>query len=109
MDITKQKGKVFSEIAALRVSAEGFPKSQLLNSLPSITQETNSLDFLMDLLKSLVGFESLKDSLVDALTHNLDDIEIEIKEALKKILKSMVSCSVNPSIPSDFTNNGMKK
>ena len=107
MDITKQKGKVFSEIAALRVSAEGFPKSQLLNSLPSITQETNSLDFLMDLLKSLVGFESLKDSLVDALTHNLDDIEIEIKEALKKILKSMVSCSINPSIPSDFTNNGI--
>jgi hypothetical protein len=107
MDITKEKSKIFGEIAALRVSAEGYPKELLTSSLQSISQKTNSLSFLTDLHKALIGFESLKDSLVDALTHNLDEIEIDIKKALKKILKSLISCSINPSIPDDFINNGI--
>lgn len=110
MDITKEKSDVFGEIAALRVSAEGFPKSvisSITNSIPSITQAANSLNFLTDLVKALTGFEALKESLVNILTHNLDEIELDIKQALKKSLKSMVSCSVNPSIPDYFINDGI--
>jgi hypothetical protein len=107
MDVTKEKSNVFGQIAALRVSAEGYPKKVILNSLQSISQKTNSLDFLTDLLKSLIGFESLKESLVDVLTHNLDEIELDVKKAIKKALKSMVSCSVNPKIPDSFINDGI--
>lgn len=107
MDVTKEKSNVFGQIAALRVSAEGYPKMGILNSLPSITQQTNSLDFLVDLVKALIGFEALKESLVDVLTYNLEEIELEIKKAIKKALKSMVSCSINPSIPQDFIDNGV--
>jgi len=110
MDITKEKSDVFGQIAALRVSAEGYPKtviSNFTNSLPSISQAANSLNFLIDLVKALVGFEALKESLVTILTHNLDEIELDIKQALKKSLKDMVSCSVNPSIPDDFINDGI--
>ncbi len=108
MSIAQDKRKVFSEIAALRVSTEGFPKISLSDSIKSITQPTaSSLDFLTDLLKSLVGFEALKDVVIETLTQNLDEIEDEVKETLKKILKGLVSCSVNPSIPQDFIDNGI--
>tara|TARA_R110000850_G_scaffold84244_8_gene180832 strand:+ start:25201 stop:26643 length:1443 start_codon:yes stop_codon:yes gene_type:complete len=107
MDITQEKSDVFGQIAALRVSTEGFPITSISNSIPSITQATNSLNFLTDLVKALTGFEALKESLVDILTHNLDEIELDIKQALKKSLKSMVSCSVNPSIPDFFINDGI--
>lgn len=107
MDVTKEKSNVFGKIAALRVSSEGYPKRVTTNSLASISQKTNSLDFLTDLCKSLIGFESLKDSLVDILVHNLDEIELDVKRALKSSLKSLVSCSINPSIPEDFKTNGI--
>lgn len=107
MDVTREKSNVFGQIAALRVSAEGYPKQVLTNSIASISQKTNSLDFLVDLHKALIGFESLKESLVDVLTYNLEEIELDIKQAIKKALKSMVSCSVNPKIPQSFIDNGI--
>tara|TARA_R110000796_G_scaffold11198_7_gene37407 strand:- start:4700 stop:6157 length:1458 start_codon:yes stop_codon:yes gene_type:complete len=109
MDITKEKKKVFGDIAALRVSAEGFPKlSNITNSIESIIQEANSLDFLTDLLKALVGFEAIKETVVETLAYNLDDIEDEVKLALKKVFKSLVSCSINPSIPDWFIDDGLR-
>tara|TARA_R110000796_G_scaffold58413_4_gene134873 strand:+ start:25290 stop:26747 length:1458 start_codon:yes stop_codon:yes gene_type:complete len=107
MDVTKEKSDVFGQIAALRVSAEGYPKKLLSNSIASISQKTNSLNFLIDLNKALIGFESLKESLVEVLTYNLDEIELDIKQAIKKALKSMVSCSINPKIPQSFIDNGI--
>lgn len=108
MSIANDKRQVFSEIAALRVSTEGFPKKALSDSIKSITeQKASSIDFLTDLLKSLVGFESLKDVVVETLTQNLDEVEDTVKETLKKVLKGLVSCSVNPKIPQDFIDNGI--
>lgn len=99
MSIIDQKKKVFGDIAALRASAEGFPKFKTNASFPSINNDGNSMDFLTDLLKSLVGFESLKNVVVTTITHNLEGIEDDVKLILKKELKKLVSCSVNPSIP----------
>lgn len=107
MDVTREKSDIFGQIAALRVSSEGYPKNPISNSLPSISQSTNSLNFLVDLAKALIGFESLRETLVDVLTHNLDDIEVNIKKALKRALKELVSCGINPSLPDSFINNGI--
>jgi len=108
MDIASEKGKIYGKIAALRVSTETFPKiSSLLNSIPSINKDGNSLNFLTDLIKSLVGFDALNDVIVETLTTNLDDIEVDIKVTIKKILKELVSCNINPSIPQDFIDNGI--
>lgn len=107
MDVTREKSEVFGQIAALRVSSQGFPKFSISNSIESISQKANSLDFLVDLSKSLIGFDALKETLIDVLTHNLDEIELDIKQALKKALKQLVSCSINPSLPSSFVNDGI--
>jgi len=107
MDIASEKGKIYSKIAALRVSTETFPKTFLSNSIPSINKDGNSLNFLTDLIKSLVGFDALNDVIVETLTTNLDEIEVDIKVTIKKILKELVSCNINPSIPQDFIDNGI--
>ena len=108
MSIAQDKQKVFSEISALRVSAEGYPKMILSNSIDSLNEvKANSLDYLTDLLKSLIGFDSLKDVVVETLTQNLDEIEDDVKIALKEVLKNLISCSVNPKLPQDFIDNGI--
>lgn len=99
MSVVNDKKKVFGEIAALRVSKEGIPKFKLDNSLQSINNSGDSLEFLIDLLKSLVGFESLKNVVIETISYNLDNIEDSIKKTLKKELNKIISCGINPSIP----------
>jgi hypothetical protein len=48
--------------------------------------KSDSLSYLTDLIKSLVGFEALKETVVETLTYNLDDIELEVKLTLKRYL-----------------------
>jgi hypothetical protein len=97
-----KKREIYGQIAAFRVSCEGFPQFNLNNSFPSIDNCSNSLDFLIDLLKATVGFEVLTDILTKTLTFEIPKIELAIKKALKIELKRLVSCGVNPSIPDFF-------
>lgn len=109
MSILSQKQKVFGNIAALRTLTEGLPTLRLNSSFPSINNNGDTITFLCDLIKSLVGYEALQETIIDTLVYNLKDIEREIKNALKLELKSIVSCGVNPSLP-DFiksTGNGI--
>lgn len=106
MSILDQKKKIFGNIAALRTLNDGFPKLKLSSSFPSINTDGNSISFLTDLIKSLIGYEALVSNVVDILTYSLKDIEKEIKIALKQELKSIVSCGVDPSIPIWLKSNG---
>ena len=107
MDVGKEKKEIFGKIAALRVSTENYPRNLLTNSIESISKKTNSLNFLIDLHKSLVGFNSLKESLIQIITYNLDEIELDVKQTIKNSLKSMVSCGTNPTIPQSFIDRGI--
>ena len=107
MGIIDDKKKVFGQIAAFRTLSEGFPEVTLTDSFPSLNNNASSLDFLIDLLKSLIGFEEMRDSIVDILTFQLRDIELEIKKAIKLELKSIVSCGVDPSLPSFIKDTGI--
>jgi hypothetical protein len=105
MAIKDDKQKVFGKIAALRTLNDGYPEFKLTNSFPSINNGKDSMDFLIDLIKSLIGLEEIREIIVDILATKLDDIEIKIKQALKDNLKEFVSCGVNPSIPSYLLNS----
>jgi len=107
MSILDKKRKVFGNIAAAKTLTESMPQLKLSSSFPSINNNGDSITFLTDLIKSLIGYDALVKSLVDMLTHSLGDIEIKVKKAMKRELKGIVSCGVNPSLPSFIKTTGI--
>lgn len=109
MSILNQKKKVFGNIAALKTLTEGFPKLRSTSSFPSINSKGDSIAFLCDLIKALIGYQELVKQTVDTLIFSIKDIEDEIKTALKNELKLLVNCGVDPNIPSFIksTSNGI--
>lgn len=105
MGIIDQKRDFFSKLAAVNALSE-IPKGLRNSSYSSVNNSTNSTDFLVDITTALVGAKALKDYVVDVLTYRLPQIELAIKDGLKLELKELVSCNVNPSIPTWFQNGG---
>jgi len=106
MSIVDKKQKIFGNIAAARTITEGMPKFKKNSSFPSINNKGNSITFLTDLIKALIGYVALVKAIVDILTHQLVKIEKDIKKALKTELKAIVSCGVDPSLPSFIKSTG---
>lgn len=106
MSLVEQKKKVFGNIAAAKTLTEGMPKLKLNSSFPSINNNGDSITFLCDLIKSLIGYDELEKSVTDTLVHYSKPIETEVKNLLKAELKSIVSCGVNPSLPSWVKSTG---
>ena len=105
--VVDKKKKVFGKIAAIKTFVEGMPKLNDSASMPSVNNGNNSLTFLTDLIKSLIGYSELINVVVDFLTNNIQDIEELIKNSLKEELKNIVSCGINPSIPSFLSTTGI--
>ena len=104
--IVNQKNEVFSNITALNVVNDDIPKLPDFNSEESINNETNSSDFLVGLINVLVGAEKLFTIVVDTIVYKLPKIEAAIKDGLKRDLKEICSCNINPEIPDWFQNGG---
>ena len=106
MSIIDKKKKIFGNIAAAKTLTEGLPKLKTSSSFPSVNNGGNSILFLTDLIKSLIGYSALVVAIVEILTHSLAIIEREIKQALKLELKNIVSCGVDPSLPAFIKSSG---
>ena len=106
MSIIDKKRKVFGFIAAARTITEGMPNLKKNSSFPSVNNKGDTITFLTDLIKSLIGYIALVNTIVDILTHQLEKIERDIKKALKTELKAIVSCGVDPSLPSFIKSSG---
>jgi len=106
MNVISKKKEVFGKIGAVKTLTEGLPKLKLSSSFASINNSGDVISFLTDLVKTLVGFEALISSVIDTITHSLPRIEKEVKKALKVELKNIVSCGVNPSLPSWMKSTG---
>jgi hypothetical protein len=107
MSVYDQKKKVMGNIAALNTITEGLPKFKRTDSFSSMNNDGNSTNFLLDLTQALIGYQELKENIVDILTRKLPEIESEIKKKLKLELKEYTSCGVNPNIPSWFKSTGV--
>lgn len=105
MSIYNQKKKIMGDIAALNVITEGLPKLKPTDSFSSMNNGTNSTEFLLDLVQSLIGYEELKENIVDILTRKLPELEIKIKETLKLEIKGFVCCGINPLMPDFLKSN----
>ena len=106
MSLLEKKNKVFGEIASARTLVDSIKKFNLKSSLETFTKGGNVIAFLMDLITSLTGYKELLAEIVDILTYEMNNIEKEAKKNIKKILKGVVNCGINPSIPSFLLPTG---
>lgn len=106
MSIIDKKKKVFGKIAAAKTLTSGLPQLKLTSSLESINNKGNSISFLTDLIKSLIGYEALVSSVIDILMYSVAKIEIAVKTSLKQELKTIVSCGINPHLPNWIKSTG---
>ena len=101
MSIKDKKQKVFGEIAAAKTLVDGLPNLKKTNSFPSVNNGNDIILFLSDLVKSLVGQKEFINVIVETLTKYLDKFEKALKLTIKVVLRNLISCGLNPSIP-DF-------
>jgi hypothetical protein len=106
MSILSQKQEIFGNIAAFRTLTEGLPALKTSSSLSSMNNDGNSISFLCDLVRSLIGYDALQETVVNTLVFALSDIENEIKSALKVELKSICNCGINPTLPAFIKSSG---
>lgn len=106
MSLISKKNKVFGEIASARTLVDSAKKFNLKSNLETFTKGGNVIAFLMDLIISLTGYKNLLDEVVDILTYEMQNIESEAKKNIKEILKGILNCGINPSIPSFLYPSG---
>lgn len=106
MDIVSRKKDIMGKIGALNKITENTPKFNPKNSFSSINNNNESLNFLLELANTLVGYNEIKDSVVNVISRKLPEIEIAIKKDLKKQIKDIISCNVNPTIPGWLKSDG---
>lgn len=102
MPIFDQKLDLLNQISALRSLVSGFPNLNISNSFPSLNNKFNQLDFLLDLIKTLIGYEEIKSEVTKFLTINVENIQNKIKDLLLFLLKSKFSCSIDALIPDEL-------
>jgi hypothetical protein len=104
--VLEKKKKIFAKIAAAKAMV-GKKKKKLTKSMDSINNRGNSLSFLSDLIKSLIGSVALNGIVVDFISNHMQEIEDLIKDSLKEELQKLVSCGINPTIPAFLTSPGI--
>lgn len=103
-NVLAKKNKIFAKIAALRAIIE---KIKPTSSMPSVNNRNKILVFLTDLIKSLIGYTALIEVAINFLTYSISEIEEIIKSCLDEELRNIVSCGINPSIPSFLFTTGI--
>jgi hypothetical protein len=105
MAFIEQKGKILGKVGALNVLNERGRKFNTTNSLSSINNKNNVIEFLSDLAIILVGYDRIKETFANLLSNQLSNLESEIKNNLKKEIKEFTNCNLNPSLPPWIKSN----
>lgn len=101
MDVNREKQKVFSKIAAVKIDADTLIQNKN-NLFQSASQNGDVTNFLLDLLKTLEDVNQMKDIIIDTIHRNSEDFEVKIKNTLKKSLNNIVLCFSDPTVPSNY-------
>lgn len=106
MSIIDKKSDIFGKIAAKKTLTEGMPKFRKSNSFKSVNNKSDIINFLTDIIISVLGFIALVKAIVEILSNSLKKIEKDIKKYLKLELKACVSCGIDPSLPPFLKSTG---
>ena len=103
MAIKDSKQQIFNKIGALRTLNDGYPQlKQLTNSFKSINNKDEVINFLIDIIVSLLGTEALLNISTEFLTSELEKLEPKIRNSVKCVLNEKINLGVNPSIDSSL-------
>jgi hypothetical protein len=101
------KKDIFGQIAALKTVNDGLPKLKLSSSFSSVNNSGNKTEFISDLLRSLVGYQEMTDSVVEILTKSIDKIEQELRHLINSdIINTATSCT-DSTPPNWLVTNGI--
>ena len=104
--IVDGKKNVFGQIAAYKTMTQGLPSLKLSSSMPSINNSGDIVSFLVDLITQLIGYEEFVNAIINIVLTTLPMLERVVKQALMVELKNIVSCGVNPSLPTWIKSTG---
>lgn len=100
------KSDLLTKLSALRVlTANGFPSLKEIRS-SLLSSKNDKLNFLLEVLKTLVGWETLRIEVVNFLTYQILPIESAIKIFLKKIIREHFFCNTDGLIPQYLIDDG---
>lgn len=106
-NLKQAKSVAFASISAAQTILEKYPNLLTTNSLLSINASANPIDFLIDLIKTVGGYDNLIKLLSKFLTIELEVIELAVKTILKTSFRKIIACGVNPMISYDLIKNGI--
>ena len=103
MSAYENKKAIFSKLGALTTLRDGDKSKPTINSLTSSinTKSNDSVTFLLDVLKTVVGSEALKVMAGGLLTNFFGGVESQMKTTLKN---QFIQENSHSPLPTSFTN-----
>ncbi len=92
---------LLGKIEGLKISNEAFSGGSFFNSFPSLSTG-NSLNFLTDFFKMLLGGERMKSDLIRFLSTELKSLAEELLKFYKKNIVEYYYCNIDATIPNSF-------
>lgn len=105
-DIKKVKSDAIATIDAAMTILDRLPEFDETNISLSYNESFNPFQFLMDLFKSTVGYDTFLNIISKIIAIELPAIEIAVKTILLTNFRNLISCSLNPIISRDVILNG---
>lgn len=105
--VLDSKLQVLSKIKSLRSLLSDFPNIENgYSNFQSVNGNENILTFLIDILKSLVGWDTIKKCTINFLVQQLTPIEVAIKFLMKELLRKYFFCNLDAIIPTNLICDG---
>ena len=104
MGLIDDKHNIFTTIAAFTSFMQQNKLSDLTNLFPSVSNKKDIVPFLLDILKTVVGSEALKQLTGELFTNFIDGIEPKMKSVLTK---QTVQYNAGDSLPTSFKTTGI--
>ena len=98
-----KKRVVQDKINALKSQCGNFPA---LPKIPNIPNEEDVINYLLELLKEQIGWNDLRDQLINFLLRYSVSLDVGVRKLLILSLKDKYLCKINPSIPDWMIETG---
>ena len=97
------KGKVNGVMTALDL----YPDIKITDTGLSVNMSANPIDLLMDLFKSIKGYDWLINTISKFIAYELPPLELAVKAVILNNIQTMLSCSIKPIITESMIRDGI--